>query len=390
MSREELVNLVQQGIDIPGNMELLYNDCYGYIKYFAKRYVGVADMEDLMQTGYIGLADAVESYDLTKYPRFTDYLKFRLIRAFDAYLLSNNPRGKVSSHDNRHVRSYLKVQAFFRSNLDREPSLFEYVAYLRTSAEVINDIRDIINRRDVVSMDAQIDGQEDSESFANGILSDGRSVEDEVVESIIVDDLNTRLWEIVKEFTTEEEYSVIEFVFKHSMVIDTYAKECGESRKEIGNRFYRGLGKLRTNYVKNIIINRFGIEPTQYTHLRVSTKNIETETVYDLENELKYISYVLSSTADGFSLLTPSQIQLAYEHGIIDEGGQVNAERQETKPGKKPKEVEQYNMDGSFVKRWTSALTASKQLNIGESQIRGCCKGRHKSAGGFIWRQVND
>ena len=46
----------------------------------------------------------------------------------------------------------------------------------------------------------------------------------------------------------------------------------------------------------------------------------------------------------------------------------------------------QLTKDGEFIKEWQSAMEAQRQLGIGHSSICRCCKGRLKSAGGFVWR----
>lgn len=56
-------------------------------------------------------------------------------------------------------------------------------------------------------------------------------------------------------------------------------------------------------------------------------------------------------------------------------------------PGKhKGKPVLQYTMAGEFVKRWEKALDATKELGIDQSTIGRCCKGKQKTAGGYIWK----
>lgn len=52
----------------------------------------------------------------------------------------------------------------------------------------------------------------------------------------------------------------------------------------------------------------------------------------------------------------------------------------------KSKPILQYTKDGIFIKEWDSATTASKELNISQGNITECCKGKRKSASGFIWR----
>ena len=51
--------------------------------------------------------------------------------------------------------------------------------------------------------------------------------------------------------------------------------------------------------------------------------------------------------------------------------------------GTKP--ILQYTKDGEFIKEWTSAKEASRVLGINHCHITTCCKGKLKSAYGFVW-----
>lgn len=48
--------------------------------------------------------------------------------------------------------------------------------------------------------------------------------------------------------------------------------------------------------------------------------------------------------------------------------------------------VSQYAKDGTHIKDWQSASVAGRDLNINPSSISGCCKGKRKTIGGYIWR----
>lgn len=53
------------------------------------------------------------------------------------------------------------------------------------------------------------------------------------------------------------------------------------------------------------------------------------------------------------------------------------------------KSVNQYDLTGKFIKTWDRIIDASRELNIFRGHITGAAKGRHNSAGGFIWEYVN-
>lgn len=50
------------------------------------------------------------------------------------------------------------------------------------------------------------------------------------------------------------------------------------------------------------------------------------------------------------------------------------------------KKVNQYTMDGDFIQSFDSITEAYKLTGIKDYNIINCCRGKQKSAGGFIWR----
>ena len=66
-------------------------------------------------------------------------------------------------------------------------------------------------------------------------------------------------------------------------------------------------------------------------------------------------------------------------------GGKIRGKKTGAINGKKRSiPILQFAKDGTFVKEWPSASEAWRQLGI--SNICNCLKGRHKSAGGFVWQ----
>lgn len=54
------------------------------------------------------------------------------------------------------------------------------------------------------------------------------------------------------------------------------------------------------------------------------------------------------------------------------------------------KYIGQYDMEGNLIKLWDSARDAQKELKLkGYSNIRECCKGKRKTAYGFIWKEYD-
>ena len=49
-------------------------------------------------------------------------------------------------------------------------------------------------------------------------------------------------------------------------------------------------------------------------------------------------------------------------------------------------EIDQFDKNGNFIKRWKSATEVERQLGINQGNIVACLKGRHKTTGGYQWR----
>lgn len=56
------------------------------------------------------------------------------------------------------------------------------------------------------------------------------------------------------------------------------------------------------------------------------------------------------------------------------------------------KKINQYDLDGIFIREWKSGRIIQRILGIANTSISSVCLGKRKSAGGFIWKfqEVND
>lgn len=52
--------------------------------------------------------------------------------------------------------------------------------------------------------------------------------------------------------------------------------------------------------------------------------------------------------------------------------------------------VNQYDLNGNFIKEWQGIIDVSKKLKISDGNIVACCKGKRKTAGGYKWEYKED
>ncbi len=64
-------------------------------------------------------------------------------------------------------------------------------------------------------------------------------------------------------------------------------------------------------------------------------------------------------------------------YGMLGKTGKLN---------KKSKVVLQYDLDGNFIKEWYSLGEIARKLNVSNTNIWACCKGKRKKSKGYIWK----
>jgi hypothetical protein len=50
------------------------------------------------------------------------------------------------------------------------------------------------------------------------------------------------------------------------------------------------------------------------------------------------------------------------------------------------KKINQYDLQGNFIKQWNSIIEAGNTLRIDTSSISKVCKNKRKTAGNYIWK----
>ena len=62
------------------------------------------------------------------------------------------------------------------------------------------------------------------------------------------------------------------------------------------------------------------------------------------------------------------------------------ADRKNGINNKASKAVEQYDLNGDFIDEYYSTMQAERCRGINHTNISRCCKGKYKTAGGYIWK----
>lgn len=95
----------------------------------------------------------------------------------------------------------------------------------------------------------------------------------------------------------------------------------------------------------------------------------------------------LNNTLENLEYITQKEnVKDAYNNGLC-ENCRKQAQKNILKASESQKiKVNQYDLEGNFIKCWDYIRQIQKELGISNANIVKCCKGERKSTGGYIWK----
>ena len=241
MSNEELVKEIQAGEN--GRLADLYLCNKGFISMMAKKYRGMAEEEDLMQEGYIGLQVAAERFDATMEVPFISYAADWIRQGMQRYV--NSTGGiRIPEYTLNNLRKYRKIYTEIASCTGREPNDEEIATAMGISMERIADIKAAGYIKMVSSLDERISDDEDL--TLSDTVSDGKDIAESFVEEEAEKERKEAVWAAVDSLE-EKQAEVIRLRFKRKMTFQEAAENIGISMHEARKAQKMGLEKLRRN-----------------------------------------------------------------------------------------------------------------------------------------------
>ncbi len=197
MTNEELVRLIQRGIDRKANMGQLYKQNYGLISKIAEKYSQYEDMADLLQEAYFGLASAAECWKPDGGANFATYAFFWLRQSMRSYVNNCGAVIRLPAHRKDRVSQYKKFIADFQREFSREPSAAEIISGLRIKAEQLETVKKDARALEIKSLDAEILNAEGDSCTLGDLIDDDRDEYAEVDDAIQREQLAAVLWGVV-------------------------------------------------------------------------------------------------------------------------------------------------------------------------------------------------
>ncbi len=258
MTNEELVGLIQQGIDQEHNMEHLYIQNKGFIATVIKRFryvyqsghdsLPIIEKEELMHEAYFGLIEAVKRYDPDQGANFLTYASLWINQVVKHFLDNSGRIIRIPIHTQEKIYKYNQARAYFLSNYNREPDKWEYASWIAISPARVEKLEQFMFQGAVRSLDEVIPGN-DNESLSLGdTVSAEVDVEGDAVERLAAVQFRGELWDIVSQVLKDERMiKVIQYRFVESSTLDSAGSRMGITREMVRQYEAKALKQLRCN-----------------------------------------------------------------------------------------------------------------------------------------------
>ena len=154
-----------------------------------------------------------------------------------------------------------------------------------------------------------------------------------------------------------------------------------------GGKGYKKYNKKTQNKIYNAI-NKYGWENVKH---EILFENLTKEKAEQKEIELikKYKSnnsnygYNIENGGNSVGKLNE---ETKIKIGNANRGKNNGNYNKKGKLNPLSKKVNQYDLNGNFIKTWHSMSDVERELNISSSNISQCCKNIRHKASGFIWK----
>lgn len=190
---EQLVARIQAGEDVAKNMLKLYNQNQGFLVKTAKGYRGLAEFEDLMQEGYIGLSEAVSHYDADRGASFIHYAAFWIRQGMKRYIDNCGSAIRLPVSAREEVYKYHRVVKEYRKYNGGFPSDSALCRLLGVSREKLQEIRENVQIGQIQSLSEVLGGDGEDITLEDTIASD-QDLEGDAVEAADAAAMKRELW----------------------------------------------------------------------------------------------------------------------------------------------------------------------------------------------------
>lgn len=222
MTNEQLALRIRAGENEAENMAALWLQCRAFVAKMARKYSGYAEMDDLIQEGFLGLCNAVEHYESEEGTKFLSYAGF-WIKAAMQRCVERTGSVRLPSEKYTMVWKYRRALRGYMQEYGREPSVKAMAALLGVGREEIDSLAELARSAQSRSL-SEYTAEDESLTLEDSISS-GEDLEGDAIRKEDHRRMSAALWESVEKLPREQ-----------ALVIAARYKD-GSTRQELGDKW---------------------------------------------------------------------------------------------------------------------------------------------------------
>lgn len=242
MTNEELVALIQAGVDVQENMAQLYQQNRRFITKIALPYSNTCELEDLVQEAYFGLEKAAKKFEPDRGFKFLTYAENWIRQVIHRYCQNNGNLKRVPVHVLEQISKYQKFRNDFIGVVGVEPTDEDYCGYLEISAKELKELRTHMVGSDVKSFSETVPGVDDA-TLAD-TLADDFNLEESVIGSIADEEAKAIIWGAVSDLK-DREATIVRGYYRDGETLDDLADRLSISREKVRQLKFDAINTLR-------------------------------------------------------------------------------------------------------------------------------------------------
>lgn len=249
MTNEQLVARVRAGEDEAENMLALWQQNKNFIYKTAMKYQTYAEVEDLLQEGYLGLCEAVQHYDSEQGVPFITYAAFWIKQVIRRYIDNCCSTVRIPVGAKEKVLQYKKIADEYRKWYGKEPTDREMMAFLGVGKEKLGTIKRNALAVKIRSLDECIGGEDEEFSLGDTVASE-QNVEDDVIRELDTNAMTEALWKVVGELPGNMAV-VLRHRYQDNMTMNEVGECLGVTKSQVKTIESSAIRKLRIPSRKN-------------------------------------------------------------------------------------------------------------------------------------------
>lgn len=256
MNNEELVALIKAGIDTADNMLALWEQNKGMICKIARKYRAYADIEDLLQEGYLALYPAIDGYNPDNGNKFLSYAAPVIDQRLRRYVYNSSSPVRIPEHERMKIYEYKKVVNAFQTCLGRKPTRQEIAHNMGLSDKVVREIEKSVRMGQIASLDMPLKDEGGTDTLID-MIPDENNAMSGVIDDMQQEELKAVIWDVVDSLP-EDQRCVVHDRYEHG-------KSCRQIEAETGidwgkvcrieNNALRALGSGRNGRTLRPFLN---------------------------------------------------------------------------------------------------------------------------------------